>query len=84
MAPTIPRKKYGEAFERSFASAKPAIVETRRIIEIDPAHTRVEFKSCLPTGSALNKLCQDDSECPGAPKYCSLDLNEVPIIKMNG
>jgi hypothetical protein len=60
------------------------MVATTRIIEIAPAQTRVEFNNCFQTGSASNSFDQDLVERPGAPKYCSLDLNDVLTIKANG
>jgi hypothetical protein len=84
MAPTMPRKKIGVALDRILAIAKPAIVATTRIIEIAPAQTSVEFSSCFQTGKVSKSFAQDAVERPGAPKYCSLDLNEVLIMKANG
>jgi hypothetical protein len=84
IAPTIPRKKIGVVLDRIFAIAKPAMVATTRIIEIAPAQTRVEFNNCFQTGRASKSFIQDLVERPGAPKYCSLDLNEVLIMKKNG
>ncbi len=84
MAPTMPRKKIGVVLDRILAIAKPAIVATTRIIEIAPAQTRDEFSSCFQTGRASKSFTQDAVERPGAPKYCSLDLKDVLIMKRKG
>ena len=84
IAPTIPRNKIGVAFDLILAIAKPAMVETRRMMEIAPAQTTVEFSNCWATGRVLNNLPQEAVEWPGAPKYCALDLKEVLIMNTNG
>ena len=84
IAPTIPKNRIGVALDLILAIANPAIVETRRIIEIAPAHTKVEFSNCWPTGRVVNSFPHDAVEWPGAPKNWALDLNEVLIMNTNG
>ena len=76
---TIPLPRY-----RSLANAKPAVVDTTRMIAIDAAQTSVELSSWPATGRFANSSFQPLSEWPACRSNCPALRNALSMMYQNG